>query len=472
MENSPSPRPGAAPDDAFQFEGAPVIPGHDGIRSAKSSRARWLIPYEDVTHIARSERVLSIGTLREVHHFRARDFPDLSSMILVEREIRDRIAAGSGGAIQLARMAEIDQLASGPRRRLATVTFVVLCLVAYWLQARDHFVVHFGSFHAELVAQGEFWRLVTANFLHAMPPFPIHLGLNVVCVLALGPLVERMVGALRTTIVIGASAVGAMVASALAGYQDVIGASGVVAGLAGALVCFELHGSRRLPVSWRIPRRLFLLALLLQAWIDWQVPYIAGAAHLGGFASGYLATRFLLADSLVRRPVGSFGSGVAAAIVMIGLMAGFAAAPLLDRDVTALESHALRLLHLNDPSVQSDNDVAWLMVTEASPSYAGLQVATLLAERAVQNTNRADPDLLDTLAEVLFASGDVRAALDVIDEAIEIARGESYFLEQRRRFTGERAAEDRPEPPLLPWFLRSPEFEAPLLDPEAPGVPI
>jgi len=459
-------------DEARRLEGAPLILGQDGIRSAKSARASWLIPYEDICHIARSERLLSIGTSREVHHFRTREFSNPALMIAIERGIRERIAAGSGGAIQLARMAEIDQLASGPHRRRATVTFVGLCLFAYWLEARDQFVVHFGSFHPDLVAQGELWRLVTANFLHAMPPLPIHLALNVACILALGPMVERIVGALRTTIVIGASAVGAMLASAFAGYEDVIGASGVVAGLAGALVCFELHGSKRLPVGWRISRRLFLLALLLQAWIDWSVPFIAGAAHIGGFVGGYLATRFVLADALVRRPVGSFASGVAAAIVMIAVMAGFAAAPLLDRDAEALESHALRLLHVRDPNVRSDNDVAWLMVTEAHPSNAGLQVATLLAERAVQNTNRSDPDLLDTLAEVLFVAGDNRAALGVIDEAIEIARDEPYFVEQRRRFTGERAADDRPDPPLLPWFLRSPIYQAPLLDPEAPGVEI
>jgi hypothetical protein len=84
------------------------------------------------------------------------------------------------------------------------------------------------------------------------------------------------------------------------------------------------------------------------------------------------------------------------------------------------------------------------------PGEALLDVALRLAERAVTETGRADPNLLDTLAEVLFVSGNATGAVSTIDEAIVLAPGEDYFREQRRRFSGDREAGDRPEPPDVP----------------------
>ena len=77
---------------------------------------------------------------------------------------------------------------------------------------------------------------------------------------------------------------------------------------------------------------------------------------------------------------------------------------------------------------------------------------------------------------MLFVAGDISGALAVIDEAIDVSRGERYFEEQRRRFTGERSAEDRPAPPGLPWYLRGRGFgrgeEGVLDDPSAPQLQI
>jgi tetratricopeptide (TPR) repeat protein len=119
-----------------------------------------------------------------------------------------------------------------------------------------------------------------------------------------------------------------------------------------------------------------------------------------------------------------------------------------------------------DLGAGSDNDLAWRMATETSASYDQLEPALELAERAVELTDRSDPDILDTLAEVLFVRGDVDGALRAIDEAIGLTRGEEYYVEQRRRFTGERDPDDRPPAPLLPWPLREhfreqEEFEEP-----------
>ena len=77
-------------------------------------------------------------------------------------------------------------------------------------------------------------------------------------------------------------------------------------------------------------------------------------------------------------------------------------------------------------------------------------------------SERSDPNILDTLAEVFFQMGRSTDALATIDEAIRLEPGERYFREQRQRFTGERPSEDRPAPPGF-----EPLYPVPL---EEPGI--
>ncbi len=121
--------------------------------------------------------------------------------------------------------------------------------------------------------------------------------------------------------------------------------------------------------------------------------------------------------------------------------------PLLQRDQGALERHGLRLLRVTSASVRSDNELAWRMLTESQATPMGMEVAAALAQRAADHSDWRDPNVLDTLAEALFALGDTRGALDVIEVAIDLSGGQRYFIEQRRRFNGERDPEDRPTPP-------------------------
>ena len=57
---------------------------------------------------------------------------------------------------------------------------------------------------------------------------------------------------------------------------------------------------------------------------------------------------------------------------------------------------------------------------------AGIAVLTSACS-TVTETGRQEPNLLDTLAEVEFQSGDGEAAVETIDEAIALAPNESYF---------------------------------------------
>jgi len=450
--------PQPAAEEAAE-RGGPVVFEDDGFRILHGRRG-GVIRYRDIVHLGVSRRAVAIGTTRDTVVLRRRFFANEKAMRALDAALRERVAALPGGELRLARMVELDALARARASHVATYVFIAACLIAFGKQWDDPFATHAGSFVPALVGDGELWRLFTAHFLHDTVLFPLHLGLNLVCILVVGSLVERALGSRRTVVVMGVSAVGSMYGCMLAGYGPTLGASGVVAGLAGALLCIELNGSRRLPVWWRVPRRIFIAAILAQGVVDWFVPIIAGAAHLGGFLTGYLVTRLFVSDALLRRPVGLPTRLAAAAIVLAVGASAVAVGPLIGRDGAALERHALRVLRSDRATAREDNTVAWVMVTESQPSDLGVQMAAALAERAVAQTQRRNPDLLDTLAEVLFVLGDIPGALIAIDEAIELSGGEPYFVEQRRRFIGERAPDDRPAPPPRPWLGR-PRRQAP-----------
>ena len=189
--------------------------------------------------------------------------------------------------------------------------------------------------------------------------------------------------------------------------------------------------------------------------------------------SGYAAVWFVggpVASPSHRTQSLRFAAMSGVLLVLVGLV------PLVSlarHDEEALERHALRLL--NTPAALGflhDNAVAWFIATEGEPSEMGLQVAVELADRAVLATGRRDPNILDTLAEALFQAGDVISSLLTIDEAIRLAPHEPYFHEQRRRFTGELAADDRPAPPGEEGLGGSADdgFDDLPIDPDAPAL--
>jgi tetratricopeptide (TPR) repeat protein len=141
---------------------------------------------------------------------------------------------------------------------------------------------------------------------------------------------------------------------------------------------------------------------------------------------------------------------------------------LLDPSLSAAR-RGLRLLESQSAPILLLNNDAWTIATSGSPTHEQLELALALSSRAVEATHRLDPNLLDTLAEIYFQLGRPEEAVETIDEAITLAPGASYLEEQRLRFLGERAAEDRPEPPdQLP--PPEPEPEEHHFDSDGPGL--
>jgi len=142
---------------------------------------------------------------------------------------------------------------------------------------------------ADGVAQGEYWRLVTSNFLHFGV---IHFLLNMYCLYLVGPALERAFGRLRYSALYLVSGIAG---SALSYFRDgglSAGASGAVFGLFAAfLVLQRKRGSDTSQIATTI---------LINLVLSFTIPFIDWRGHVGGLIGGAL-----VAAALVYAPAGS-----------------------------------------------------------------------------------------------------------------------------------------------------------------------
>lgn len=431
----------------------------DGLRipSPRRWRPARTIPYREITHFASAAYGFWLGTRRDIMSYRRGRFRDPNGPERLAEGISRAIARQPRGMEQLARISQIHGFARRPTPQRVARWFSLVCVLVYLVQYRDPFIEQVAVLNPLLVDAGQLWRIVSANFLHGVSTFPVHLVFNVLGLLALSILVERPLGPLRTAVVMGASGIAAMLSSYAVGHLPVMGASGIVMGLAGAALCLELHHCDRLPVWWRVPRRPFIVLLLIEAVMGFALPFVAGEAHLGGFVAGYIAARLMAGQAVMLRPPAAWIRRLAWGFAVLAGFALLNVGTLVLRESNALTRYARQVLATPGVGPGIDNEIAWRMATESDANVKQLLAAQELAERAADRTEYGDPTILDTLAEVLFVRGDRDGALRMIDQAIRLTRGEDYYVQQRRRFVGERAFDDRPAPPL-PWALREREL--------------
>jgi membrane associated rhomboid family serine protease len=166
-----------------------------------------------------------------------------------------------------------------------------------------------------LVADGDWWRLVTSGFLHIGP---LHIASNMFALWVLGRDMEAVLGrgrflALYMISLLGGSAA-VMVFSAP--NQAVAGASGAVFGLMGGLVVVLLKIKRA------VGQVIALIAVNIV--ISQLVPGISLTGHLGGLAVGTAAAAVLVFAPRQHRTAiqtGSLAGLTALLLVVIGVTA-------------------------------------------------------------------------------------------------------------------------------------------------------
>ena len=153
-------------------------------------------------------------------------------------------------------------------------------------QSTDFMLAH-GACYGPYVRQGEYYRLFTSMFLH----FGItHLAYNMICLLGMGDILERMTGSFRFALIYLLGGLAGNVVSVLwelySGKAAVsAGASGAVFAVIGAMIFLAVRKGSR--VSRVFSKRLMIVTVLMiaQGFVEAGTD---NAAHIGGVAAGFL----------------------------------------------------------------------------------------------------------------------------------------------------------------------------------------
>jgi len=158
----------------------------------------------------------------------------------------------------------------------------------------ENIYFYFGANNRELILNGQYWRLLTHQFVHGSF---FHLFFNMYALAYIGLMVEHKLGVRKYLVIYLLSGICGGVLSIffhLEGYM--VGASGAIMGLFGAFIAllisnaFEKNATRALLIS-TVSVTLLMLVSGLRGRTD-------NAAHMGGLVSGFLITYILFNEKL------------------------------------------------------------------------------------------------------------------------------------------------------------------------------
>lgn len=187
-------------------------------------------------------------------------------------------------------------------RACATQVLLVLNVLMFALEyymggGEDGDVLYrLGALCPPAVRAGEWWRLLSACFLHFGP---MHLALNMFGLWLLGPFVEFALGFRRFVFLYLLAGTGSMAAGCVFGFRAgaeslAVGASGCIMGLVGATAALMLRGWVRERADAAKRRLLLMLTLIIMEIVfDSMVPDVSMTAHLSGAIIGFVAAMFL-----------------------------------------------------------------------------------------------------------------------------------------------------------------------------------
>ncbi|WP_342773210.1 rhomboid family intramembrane serine protease [Arthrobacter echini] len=215
---------------------------------------------------------------------------------------------------------------------MATYTIIGLCVVVFLLQlvvpGLTRSLLYAPVFTAGLegAVPAQPWRMLTAAFLHSQGSF-LHIAFNMYALYILGKVLEPAMGIARFTGLYLIAALGGSVGVLLLSpnpLQGVVGASGAVFGLFGAL--FIVQRKRGGDV------RQIVVLIAINAVLGFVVPGIAWEAHLGGMLTGAACAAIIAYAPRGRRQAVVQWSGLSGVVAVLGLLT-FAGVVLLPAQV-------------------------------------------------------------------------------------------------------------------------------------------
>ena len=153
-------------------------------------------------------------------------------------------------------------------------------------------LVRYGPLVPASVLDGEWWRVISAVFLHAGL---VHIAANMFGLFYYGRFVENKLGTPKFLLIYTVTGIGSMfgmMGVALLQNQPNlmgVGASGAVMGLLGAMLVILLQSWRRSKSAIAAEQfRVLVVLVLIQSVMDFLIPQISQSAHLSGLAIGII----------------------------------------------------------------------------------------------------------------------------------------------------------------------------------------
>jgi rhomboid protease GluP len=175
-----------------------------------------------------------------------------------------------------------------PPVTLATLALLAVIFVAEVrmgaLESRES-IIAMGALARDRVAAGEYWRLLTAPWLHGGIE---HLVGNGIALYVLGMVCEAVFGPVQFVVLYVLSGLAGSIVSVLVSAGPSVGASGAIFGLQGAAIVLMRRERERLLVR---DRRVGFVLLI---WAIYTIaggltdPFIDNGAHIGGALGGAL----------------------------------------------------------------------------------------------------------------------------------------------------------------------------------------
>jgi membrane associated rhomboid family serine protease len=201
-------------------------------------------------------------------------------------------------------------------------------------------LIRLGAMQPFLIADGQYWRLFSAIFLHAGL---LHIGFNAYALWIFGTAMEQALG--RTRFLLVFFLTGFLASATSYAFGPVgsvgVGASGAIFGVFGAFIAYNYR--RRDLAQAAANLRLALMLILLNALLTLGISRIDWRAHLGGLVAGFAAGMVVegWGDRRTRRMVlvGGTAAMVAIGVVLVGWRtADIRALPIFERAVAFFSS--------------------------------------------------------------------------------------------------------------------------------------
>jgi len=140
----------------------------------------------------------------------------------------------------------------------------------------------FGAKEPSYIFHGEWWRLITAGFLHASV---IHIAMNSWGLYDLGAQAEEAFGSGRMLVIYVTSSITGFLASSIFAPSLSVGASAGIFGLIGAMIAFGVN--QRSSVGSFV-KSAYTRTAVWALVISFMIPYTDNWAHMGGLAGGFV----------------------------------------------------------------------------------------------------------------------------------------------------------------------------------------